>query len=82
MDFTISEELQALRYNIRSFAEDVIEPKAQEIEENDKIPEEIIEQAKALGLFGMSIPEKYGGTGLNLLERCIILEELGRTQNG
>ncbi|KKM10105.1 acyl-CoA dehydrogenase [Clostridiales bacterium PH28_bin88] len=80
MDFTLPEEVQVLRRTIRKFVEEVVDPRSQEIEETEKIPQEIIDQAKEMGLFGISIPEEYGGTGLSTLEHCIITEELSRTQ--
>ena len=53
-----------------------------EIEEKDEIPEHIIEKSKELGLFGLSIPEEYGGLGLDMVGKCAIFEELGKTHNG
>lgn len=67
---------------IRNFVEKAVEPCAQQIEEEDAIPQHLVEQAKALGLFGISIPEEYGGIGLNTVEKANVLEQLGRTHNG
>lgn len=82
MDLNIPEELQQIKAMVRNFVEKEIEPYAQQIEEEDKIPEHIITKAKELGLFGLSIPEEYGGIGLNMIGRCVVLEELGRTHHG
>ena len=49
-----------------------------EIEENDEIPEKIMKMSKEMGLFGLSIPEEYGGPGIGMVGKCAILEELGR----
>lgn len=82
MDFTISEELQQMRAMVRDFVDNEVEPYAQQIEDEDKIPEHIIAKTKEVGLFGMSIPEDYGGIGLNMVGRCVVLEEMGRTHTG
>lgn len=79
---TITSELQQMKTMIRNFVENEIEPYAQQIEEEDAIPEHLIEKAKELGLFGMSIPEEYGGIGLNAVGKAVVLEQLGRTHNG
>lgn len=82
MDFKLTEELQQIRAMVRDFVENEVEPYAQQIEEEDAIPSHLVEKAKELGLFGISIPEKYGGIGLSTVEKAIVLEQLGRTHNG
>ncbi|MEW6661780.1 MAG: acyl-CoA dehydrogenase family protein [Bacillota bacterium] len=82
MDFNIPEELRQIGAMVREFVENEVEPYAQQIEDEDRIPEHIINKAKELGLLGMSIPEEYGGIGLNMVGRCVVLEEMGRTQTG
>lgn len=82
MDFALPEELLALRKTVRRFVDEVVEPVAQQIEKEDKIPESVISKAKELGLFGLSIPEEYGGLGLSMVGRCVVYEELGRTHSG
>ncbi|WP_096181704.1 acyl-CoA dehydrogenase family protein, partial [Effusibacillus lacus] len=52
------------------------------IEENNEIPPKIVEKAKEMGLFGLSIPEEYGGLGVGMVGKCAIYEELGKTHNG
>ena len=75
-------EIRQLQTVVRNFVRDVVEPVAPVIEEEDRIPEDVLEQAKELGLFGLSIPVEYGGLGLNMTEKCLLLEELGKTHNG
>ena len=58
---TVNPEIEQIRQMVRNFVENEVEPFAQQIEEEDRIPEHLIAQAKELGLFGMSIPEEYGG---------------------
>lgn len=66
-----------LRDATRRFARTVIAPRAEEIHRNDMlIPEEFIEQMAAMGYFGMSVPEEYGGVGLSNLMMVIATEEL------
>lgn len=82
MDFRFPQEVEQFREVVRNFVNEVVEPAAEQIEEEDRIPESVVEQAKELGLFGLSIPEEYGGLGLNMVGKCAILEELGKTHNG
>lgn len=76
------EELLDMKSNIRDFIDNEVEVLADQIEREDKIPDRIIKMSKEMGLFGLSIPEKYGGLGLNMVGKCGIYEELGRTING
>lgn len=82
MTVALTEEMQQMKSMIRNFVEKEVEPYAQQIEEEDAIPDHLVEKAKELGLFGISIPEEYGGIGLNTVEKANVLEQLGRTHNG
>ncbi len=82
MDFNLSEDIEFLRSNVRKFVRDEVEPLAMKIEEDNEIPEEIVEASKEMGLFSLSIPEEYGGLGLDMVGKCAIYEELGKTHNG
>ncbi|CEG27424.1 acyl-CoA dehydrogenase family protein [Bacillus sp. B-jedd] len=82
MDFTFPEEIELLRAAVRDFVKAEVEKVAMEIEENDEIPEKIVDLSKELGLFGLGIPEAYGGLGLDMVGKCAIYEELGKTHNG
>lgn len=82
MDFKFNEDIEALRKGVRKFIQEEVEAVAMEIEEKDKIPERIIEMTKEMGLFGISIPEEYGGLGLDMVGKCAIYEEIGKTHNG
>ncbi|WP_010530130.1 acyl-CoA dehydrogenase family protein [Lentibacillus jeotgali] len=82
MDFNLPEEIEFLRENVRKFVKDEVEPVAMDIEENNEIPEKIIKQSKEMGLFSLSIPEEYGGLGLDMVGKSAIFEELGKTHNG
>jgi acyl-CoA dehydrogenase len=82
MDFNLSQEILEMKESIRDFVENTVEPVADQIEREDKIPERILEMSKEMGLFGLSIPEEYGGLGIGMVGKCAIYEELGRTSNG
>lgn len=82
MDFRLSEDIQSLKRGIREFVDNEVEPNAMEIEETDEIPKRIMEMSKEMGLFGLSIPEEYGGLGIGMVGKCAAYEELGRTHNG
>jgi acyl-CoA dehydrogenase len=82
MDLNLSQEILEMKESIRDFVENTVEPVADQIEREDKIPERILEMSKEMGLFGLSIPEEYGGLGIGMVGKCAIYEELGRTSNG
>ncbi|MCO0598773.1 acyl-CoA dehydrogenase family protein [Peribacillus butanolivorans] len=82
MTITLTKEMLQMKNMIRNFVEKEVEPYAQQIEEEDAIPQHLVEKSKELGLFGISIPEQYGGIGLNAVVKATVLEQLGRTHNG
>ena len=82
MDFTIPAEWQDLTRTIRDFTEAEIEPIWRKIEDEDEIPAAVLERAGGLGLFGLTIPEEYGGLGLPMLAKALVYQELGRTHAG
>jgi acyl-CoA dehydrogenase len=77
-----SEELRQIARTVEEFVDHEVEPYANQIEEEDHVPEHLLDKAKQLGLFGMGIPEEYGGLGLDVTGKCLVLEKLGRTHNG
>jgi acyl-CoA dehydrogenase len=82
MEFQLSEDIKFLKKGIREFIDSEVDPLAGEIEERDEIPEKIMSMSKEMGLFGLSIPEEYGGIGIGMVGKCAIYEEIGRTHNG
>ncbi|MCH7690809.1 MAG: acyl-CoA dehydrogenase family protein [candidate division Zixibacteria bacterium] len=78
MDFGFTEEQQYVRDVARKFADERLFPNAGEFDKNAKLDRKIIKEMAELGLMGVKIPEKYGGTGLDGLAYVISLEELAR----
>ena len=78
MNFELTEEQQMIRETVRDFAEREIKPLAQELDEKAEFSTELTAKMGELGLFGMYLPEKYGGQGLDTLSYIIAVEELAR----
>jgi acyl-CoA dehydrogenase len=74
-----SETFSALRETVRRFVSERLVPNEDRLETEDAVPLEIIQEMRELGLFGLSIPEEYGGLGLNMAEEAEVIYELGRT---
>src|SRR5213592_1291310 len=74
----LSDEQRAIVEMVRQFADEQILPNAEHFDAADEYPEPIVEQLKELGLFGVTIPEEYGGMGLDLTTYVMIVEELSR----
>ncbi len=64
---------------VRRFVTEQCRPAEAEVAENDEVPEHIVQGMRDLGLFGLSIPEEYGGLGLTMEEEVLVGIELGRT---
>jgi acyl-CoA dehydrogenase len=76
MDFGLTEEQEAIRDEVRKFAENEIEPVATKYDEEEKYPHEVMDEAAKMGLTGAHLPVEYGGAGYSPLEMAIITEEL------
>jgi acyl-CoA dehydrogenase len=64
---------------VRRFVAERLRPLEAKVAEEDAMPPEVVEEMKALGLFGLSIPEEYGGLDLSMEDECLVAVELGRT---
>ena len=64
---------------VRRFVTERLRPLEAKVAEDDAMPDEVVEEMKALGLFGLSIPESYGGLDLSMEDECLVGIELGRT---
>ena len=75
----LDDELEMIREQFRRFSIDKVEPHAHEWHLKDElIPMEIIEELAEMGVFGLTIPEEYGGFGLSKSSMCVVSEELSR----
>lgn len=71
--------LEQLLSTIREFVKNELIPRENEVVEKDKIPDDIVQQMRELGLFGLTIPEEYGGLGITMEEEVRVAFELGQT---
>ncbi|WP_421979982.1 acyl-CoA dehydrogenase family protein [Roseibium sp.] len=79
----LDETMEQIRNEMRKFAEDTVTPHAHEWHlKNEYIPLEVVEQMSELGVFGLTIPEEYGGLGLGKEAMCVVSEELSRAYIG
>src|SRR5450432_4251852 len=63
----------------RRFVAERLRPLEAKVAEDDAIPQDLLDEMKALGLYGLSIPEEYGGLDLSMEDECLVAIELGRT---
>ncbi|MBY0269733.1 MAG: acyl-CoA dehydrogenase family protein [Burkholderiales bacterium] len=78
----ISSEVRQLCDEVARFLREQVDPRSRAIEETDAIPDDLLQLARDMGLFGLTIPEEYGGSGLDLAGKCAIEEVMGRTNYG
>jgi acyl-CoA dehydrogenase len=64
---------------VRRFVTERLRPLEAQVAEEDRMPDDVVDEMKALGLFGLSIPEQYGGLDLSMEDECLVGVELGRT---
>ncbi|GAA1752845.1 acyl-CoA dehydrogenase family protein [Nonomuraea sp. AD125B] len=78
MDFELTDEQKAFRETLRAFVDKEIVPVAVEWEHSGRYPAEIIDKMKQMGLFGLSVPEEYGGMGADMVSFALVFEEIAR----
>ena len=81
-DFSLSPDQESLRDLARKFARTEMAPHAAEADRTARFPEEIYRKAYDLGLMNLNVPTEYGGSGLGVLEQCLIVEELAYACGG
>ena len=81
-DFSLTPEQESLREMARKFARTEMAPHAAECDRTSRFPEEIYRKMHDLGLLNLNVPAEYGGSGLSLLDQCLIVEELARGCGG
>lgn len=78
----LTPEVQSLCDELRRFIVKEVDPRSRWIEENDAMPDDLVQKTRELGLFGLTIPEEYGGIGLSLAGKCAVEEVMGSTNYG
>ena len=78
MDFELTDEQRLLRQTLRAFVDEQIRPVAQEWEASGRYPDEIAAGLAELGLFGLTIPEEYGGLAADMVSLAIVFEEISK----
>ena len=81
MEYAIPPKQLNVIETVRTFVKERLEPISLQVEKEGNIPEEIVEEMRQLGLFGLSIPEKYGGLELSTLGEVLVYEEMTRTNS-
>ena len=78
LEFNLGEELDMMRASVRSFVDDKILPRADEIDRTDSFPRDLWEPLGALGLHGLTVSEEYGGVAMGYTAQAIAVEEISR----
>ena len=78
LNFGFNQDLNQLKDTVTKFAQNEIAPLAKKIDENNEFPNFLWKKFGELGLLGITADEDYGGTGLNYLSHCIVMEEISR----
>lgn len=76
--FELSDVAKSVRDMVHSFAQEKITPRAEEIDRTNEFPRDLWPELGALGLLGITVPEKDGGSGMGYLEHVIAMEEISR----
>lgn len=77
-EFKFTEEQNMLRDMVKDFTNNEIKPIASKIDQEGKIPDQLIKKMAEIGLLGISFPEEYGGSGFGEVGYCLMQEEIGR----
>jgi short/branched chain acyl-CoA dehydrogenase len=81
MDFDFTDEQREFRAAVRAFADEVVRPRAEEMDRTGEFPLDIVKQMGEMGLFGLPFPEEDGGQGSDFTTFCIAIEELARVDS-
>jgi acyl-CoA dehydrogenase len=74
-----NESFELLVASVQRFVRERLVPAEDAVEEHDEVPSTIVDDMKAMGLFGLSIPEEYDGIGLSMSQECRVAYEVGQT---
>jgi alkylation response protein AidB-like acyl-CoA dehydrogenase len=78
MEYEHTDEIKMLRQTIREFVDKELRPIAREIDEEERVPFEVLKKAGELGLMGVPFPEQYGGLDMGITGYCVLMEEVNR----
>jgi len=78
VDFELSAEQRLLRDTIRAFVDKQVRPVAREWEAEGRYPDELVDTMRELGLFGLCVPEEYGGMAADMVSLAVVFEEISR----
>ncbi|MDI3256659.1 MAG: acyl-CoA dehydrogenase [Kyrpidia sp.] len=78
MDFLLTDEQREIRDAVRRFAEEVIRPRAAQIDEQDAFPRDIVQKMGELGFLGIPVPERWGGVGADFVSYVLAIEEVAK----
>src|SRR6202158_3079139 len=81
MDFDLSDEQRAIQRLCREFAQDEVNPRAEEMDAKAEFPYDLVRKMAELGLMGIPIPEEYGGAGADTVSYATAIEELTRIES-
>src|SRR5262249_5269421 len=82
LGFPPNEEQEAFRSAVRGFAERSLGPRVEELERTETFPLDLFRQLGRLGYLGVGYPEEYGGSGGDMVMRCLLIEEIARVNCG
>jgi alkylation response protein AidB-like acyl-CoA dehydrogenase len=82
LGFTLDEEQEAFRLAVRGFAERSLAPRVEELEQAETFPLDLFRELGRLGYLGVGYPEEYGGSGGDMVMRCLLIEEIARVNCG
>lgn len=78
MRIELTSEQKLLQDTVRRFADEVVAPRATEIDRTGEFPRDFYDQAGELGLAGVYMPEEYGGSGMDMISYCVVIEEVAK----
>ena len=82
LGFTLNEEQEAFRVAVRDWAARALAPRVEALEATETFPLDLFRELGRLGYLGVGIPEAYGGSGGDMIMRCLLIEEIGRVNCG
>src|SRR5690349_19777318 len=82
LGFRLNEEQESFRLAVRAFAEKELAPRVDELERTETFPMDLFRELGRLGYLGVGYPEEYGGSGGDMVMRCLLIEEIARVNCG